>query len=1003
MASNKYSVTGKADLSQHDKAFQKSALEVRKYQKQISDARKDVQNFQRNTANLSSSFSQLSAAFSSGNIGSFATQLSSLGPVIGTLTSGFAGLGTAINVALGPIGLIAAGIGAVVGVGYSAAKSVSEFEVHLDELQSLTGLDDMGMNAVSESAVEMSKKFGKSASDIVDSMKLIGGQRPELLSNAAALASVTDSALVLSQAGKISVEDAAKAISTTLNQMGLSADETTGVINVLAAAAQAGSADISALNVMFTKSGSSAKTAGLSYQELAAISETIAPKFGSADVAGTALTGTLTKLTSQANNEFNPAVVGMRQALDNLAAAELSEAQIKQLVGESNMTAIKTMIESRDEYSRLTGVMNEASKAVGESGIAFQQAATNTDNVEGAVARLKSTWSATLIQIGESSAIQMLIDMFKDLLSGVGAIIEVMGDLFSSVYRLIAAIAEATGIMKTLKVILAVVGGAFYIVTEAVSVVINIIAKVIQYIVMLRDKAFKALANWIKSTPIFQPIIDACKKVIEWFKNLIKSIVSIWNKFKEWLGQDVKDIDTDVDVKINKQIETKQIDTSTDTAPTTTPNVPEIKSQTLKYESGSIKDLEQKISNINNLLQTSANLSDEQISSYRKQKSELESQLKTLKKRAGLENTETVSFEVGSIKDLENQISRINNLLQTSANLSDEQISAYQRQKTELESHVKVLKQRTGLEAPTFETGSIKDLEQKISNINNLLQTSANLSAEQIAAYQAQKTELQNQLDLLKQRIGLQVTPKIETGSLADVENQLSQKQAEIKTVVVGSERFNVLATEIAELTKKQQSIKLAVDTAQIDEATAKMNTLQATAQRNNEVFQSLGTIFSGLGDAIGGVAGQLMSFAGQFATQTGQMLMQLAQIVVANQAAATAKGIESAAGLMFPFNLAAIATVVGTISSLFAALPKFAQGGFVGGGSFIGDSTLIRANAGELVLNTREQQKMWSLLNSNGNNKNNAQTSGQVNFRISGKDLVGVLQTQQNKTNRIR
>lgn len=39
------------------------------------------------------------------------------------------------------------------------------------------------MKSVSEGAIEMSKGFKASASDIVDSMKLIGSQAPELLKN----------------------------------------------------------------------------------------------------------------------------------------------------------------------------------------------------------------------------------------------------------------------------------------------------------------------------------------------------------------------------------------------------------------------------------------------------------------------------------------------------------------------------------------------------------------------------------------------------------------------------------------------------------------------------------------------------------------------------------------------------------------------------------------------------------------------------------------------------
>jgi len=50
----------------------------------------------------------------------------------------------------------------------------------------------------------------------------------------------------------------------------------------------------------------------MNYVELSAAVEAIAPKFSSADVAGSQLASTLLKLSMQGNNDFKPAVVGMQ-------------------------------------------------------------------------------------------------------------------------------------------------------------------------------------------------------------------------------------------------------------------------------------------------------------------------------------------------------------------------------------------------------------------------------------------------------------------------------------------------------------------------------------------------------------------------------------------------------------------------------------------------------------------------------------------------------------------
>lgn len=99
-----------------------------------------------------------------------------------------------------PAGAATAAVAAVGVVMVSAGKAAAEFETHLDSLQSLTGLDDGAMKAISDGAIEMSKNFKSSASEIVDAMKLIGSQAPELLSDKDALMAVTEAANVLAEA-----------------------------------------------------------------------------------------------------------------------------------------------------------------------------------------------------------------------------------------------------------------------------------------------------------------------------------------------------------------------------------------------------------------------------------------------------------------------------------------------------------------------------------------------------------------------------------------------------------------------------------------------------------------------------------------------------------------------------------------------------------------------------------------------------------------------------------
>jgi hypothetical protein len=105
-------------------------------------------------------------------------------------------------------------------------------------------------------------------------------------------------------------------------------------------------------------------------------------------------------------------------------------------------------------------------------------------------------------------------------------------------------------------------------------------------------------------------------------------------------------------------------------------------------------------------------------------------------------------------------------------------------------------------------------------------------------------------------------------------------------------------------------------------------------------------------------------------------------------QAQALAAGTASGAKLPFPANLAAIATIVGTVASIFASLPKFADGGIVGGGSMYGDKVLLRANAGEMLLNRRQQANLFNMLDEGRSNSNNLVPT----MKIKGSDLYLIM-----------
>ena len=108
----------------------------------------------------------------------------------------------------------------------------------------------------------------------------------------------------------------------------------------------------------------------------------------------------------------------------------------------------------------------------------------------------------------------------------------------------------------------------------------------------------------------------------------------------------------------------------------------------------------------------------------------------------------------------------------------------------------------------------------------------------------------------------------------------------------------------------------------------------------------------------------------------------------------AAAAGAGSVAKIPVVGALMAVGAVGAIVAAITGAFGKFATGGIVGGSSYNGDKKFVKVNSGEMILNRGQQANLYDFINKGGGN------SGNVQFKISGKDLVGVFQNynQQRK-----
>lgn len=986
----------------------------------------------------------------SGDISGFVSQLQALRNIsLGSIVSSVGALGASLSAAIAPVAALVGGIAAL---GYTVSESissVSDFETHLDGLQSLTGLGDDAMKSIADGAIEMSKGFKSSASEIVDSMKLIGSQAPELLKNQDALMKVTEAANVLSEAAGIEVVDAAKGVTTVMNQMGASASEATEIINVLAASSQQGSADVAYLNTAFEKAGTAAKSAGMDYTQLAAAIETIAPKFSSADVAGSTLNSTLLALSVQANDKFKPAVVGMDQALQNLAKAEMDDIQMKNLVGASNITMLKTLIEAKDTFKGF-----ESSLA--GTNTAYEQMAINTDNLDGTIGGLKSNWEALLLTLGESEIIQGIIQFFQQVISTLTELINYISATIKEFEGLGGSINIVDALGAVWKVNVAIIKAACEIIEVAIASVIKLFQKIGQVV----RTVWGSIKQTLKNVGFFEPIRNACKSVITWFTNMVQKIQGVWADFKRWLGLNVASTKITVDNEVGDAVGGNKPSggTSSSSGSTSsgsisssgktgrTPKVTTSKVTTKpQYKEGSLGKIEEDISKKQAELKLA--ISDEDRKKIQKEINDL------TKKKEAIELSLKVQPDAGSLQSLEESISKKQKELKLA--VSDSSREQIQKEIDELTGQKQAIEI---LLKPAIDDKGIEGLKDKISQHSEKKQNqpSGNKVSQAETKADNLKEELKYNQDIVKSyreqykavqsRLKAGVTLTTNESKLADIYEDAKKKVDDLTSAYDNAARSAEQLKANSTFNKKMYAgIKGTIKTigSLNDSVVGVTSTWENMAENWNDmstfkkVTSSISAVISTINEAMSAyeaisdvvqlfgeiseasAAKKVAADATEMASDSTKTALSTAnsQVEIANnqqeqmsdlasvgtkQASAIASATASGAKLPFPANLAAIAAGIAAVVAAFAMISSFADGGIIGGNTTLGDMNIARVNKGEMILNGTQQKRLFSILDGNVSASPNNITSGNVKFEIKGSTLVGVLKNHNSKMNKI-
>ena len=174
------------------------------------------------------------------------------------------------------------------------------------------------------------------------------------------------------------------------------------------------------------------------------------------------------------------------------------------------------------------------------------------------------------------------------------------------------------------------------------------------------------------------------------------------------------------------------------------------------------------------------------------------------------------------------------------------------------------------------------------------------------------------------------------------------------------------------------------------------IDSLKEKVATSQEGIRAMGNLMSGMGKIVGGSAGDWLSWSASVMSAVAQALPAIEALLPALFSKAAAETVAQNASIG-PFGWIAGLAAMASIIAAMATLPKFATGGIVGGTSYGGDRQLVRVNSGEMILNHQQQAQLWSAISS-GN-----MGGGEVQFRIEGQQLVGVLNNYNSKYRKVR
>ena len=346
---------------------------------------------------------------------------------------------------------VALGVGALsAAIGVAAVKAFMDFDASMSAVQANTSASASTMGLLRDAALEAGARTVYSATESADAINELAKAG---VSTTDILQGGLDGALDLAASGQMGVADAAELTASALNEFGLKGNQASHVADLLAAGANPAQGGVSDMGEALKMVGTTASQLGMSIEDTTGALTMMASQGIVGSDAGTQLRSALIGLTSAsgpAKAEMQQLGISMYDSQGNFVGLANFAGQLKDklsaLTPEQRANAMGVLFSNaamsvgNTLYEQGAEGVNKFTKQVNQQGFAAKQAAALTNNLKGDVEQFGGAVETSLIKIGSGAN-----GPIRSVIQSVTSLVTAFGDLPAPVQQTVVMLGLAAG------------------------------------------------------------------------------------------------------------------------------------------------------------------------------------------------------------------------------------------------------------------------------------------------------------------------------------------------------------------------------------------------------------------------------------------------------------------------------------------------------------------------------------------------------------------------------